>query len=53
MDINGSLVETWNISDTQIGLKLLDTRALAPGVYIYEITQEGEQIKSDKIMIQH
>ncbi len=51
--MNGRIIEIWDISNTQIGLKLLDTRKLAPGVYFYEITQEGEKIKSDKIMVQH
>jgi hypothetical protein len=53
MDMHGRVIETWNISDTQIGLKLLDTRKLTSGIYFYEISQEGKRVKSDKIIIQH
>ena len=52
-DGQGRQVETWHLGRSKQGLKLLDTRHLAGGVYITEVLQDGKQVFSDKFIVRH
>ena len=43
----------WPLGPTQRGLKFLDTRRLAPGVYTVEVIQAGKRLLADKFIIRH
>jgi len=52
-DIEGRKVQSRTIGDVNDAVIVLDTRELTSGVYILEIMQEGEQIFTDKFIVQH
>ncbi|MFT6996920.1 MAG: hypothetical protein ACJAQ4_000665 [Cryomorphaceae bacterium] len=52
-DIQGKPVETISLGEDVRGIKVLDTRNLPNGVYIYELLKDNEQVKSGKFVIQH
>jgi hypothetical protein len=49
----GRKVSTYTIGTNTQGVEVLDTRKLVSGLYIVEIVQEGRQISSNKIIVQH
>lgn len=49
----GRLVTSYTIGVNTQGVEVLDTRKLSPGVYIVEMVQNGNQIVSNKFVVQH
>jgi len=49
----GRKVSTYTIGMNTQGVEILDTRKLVAGLYIVEIVQEGNQISSEKFIVQH
>lgn len=53
VDIQGKPIHSWELGNNKKGIKTLDTRKLANGVYFLELLQEGTKIKSGKFVVQH
>jgi hypothetical protein len=49
----GRKVSSYTLGENTRGVEILDTRKLVGGLYIVEIVQEGRQISSNKIIVQH
>lgn len=52
-DVQGKPIDKIVLGEEPQGIKVLDTRDLSNGVYIYELLKDGEQVKSGKFVIQH
>ncbi|MFT6996919.1 MAG: hypothetical protein ACJAQ4_000664 [Cryomorphaceae bacterium] len=52
-DLQGRVIEKMQLGEEPQGFRILDTRNLPNGVYIYELLKHSEQVKSGKFVIQH
>jgi len=51
-DALGRRVQTQPIGNQLVGVVVLDTRKLIPGVYIVELANQGRKIRSEKLIVQ-
>lgn len=49
----GREVADYQVDKKSKGVEILDTRKLTTGVYIVEIVQDGNQVSSEKFIVQH
>jgi len=45
-------VQTQPIRNQLVGVVLLDTRKLIPGVYIVELANQGRKVRTEKLIVQ-
>jgi hypothetical protein len=52
-DVQGKPVREIRLGEEPRGIKAIDTRDLPNGFYVFEFLQDGDQVKSGKLVIQH
>lgn len=52
-DMNGRMIHSWKLGNTNHDLKVLDTRKFDSGIYLVELVQEGERLLSNKFIVKH
>jgi len=52
-DVQGKPVREIRLGEEPRGIKAIDTRQFPNGFYVYEFLQDGKQVKSGKLVIQH
>jgi hypothetical protein len=52
-DVQGKPIQSVSLGQEPRGIRALDTREWPNGFYVYEFLQDGEQVNSGKLVIQH